>query len=129
MIVEGTAGNTGIGLARAGAVFGYDCVIVIPDTQSPEKKAALRQAGAHLIEVPVAPYKEAGNFVKVARRLAATLRDGHGFRAFCADQFDNLDNRRAHVEGTGPEIWRQTNGELDAPVKIAAEHFFQIERR
>ena len=65
-VVEGTAGNTGIGLARAGAVFGYDCVIVIPGTQSPEKKAALRQAGAHLIEVPAAPYKDDNNFVKVS---------------------------------------------------------------
>lgn len=112
-IVEGTAGNTGIGLTLVANALGFKSVIVIPDTQSQEKKDALRLYGAELIEVPAKPYKNPNNYIKVsgrlAEKLAAELPDG----AVWANQFDNLSNKRAHVETTGPEIWQQTNGRID----------------
>ncbi len=107
-VVEGTAGNTGIGLATYGAARGYRTVIVIPETQSPEKLALLRALGAEVRPVPEAPYREPGNYNRIAARLAAE----HGW--FWADQFDNLANRRAHYETTGPEIWEQTGGRVSA---------------
>ncbi|WP_257460349.1 cysteine synthase A [Archangium lipolyticum] len=112
-IVEGTAGNTGIGLALVGNALGYRTVIVIPDTNSQEKKDTLRLMGAELIEVPAVPYKDPNNYVKVSGRLAEALnaREPHG--AIWANQFDNVANRRAHIETTGPEIWRQTEGRVD----------------
>jgi cysteine synthase A len=112
-VVEGTAGNTGIGLAVVANVLGFRTVIVIPDTQSQEKKDALRLLGAELIEVPAVPYKDPNNYVKLSGRLAEQLArtDPHG--AVWANQFDNLANRQAHIEGTGPEIWRDTGGKLD----------------
>jgi cysteine synthase A len=112
-LVEGTAGNTGIGLALVGNALGYRTVIVIPDTQSQEKKDMLRLLGAELIEVPAVPYKDPNNYVKVSGRLAQALdaREPHG--ALWANQFDNLANRQAHLETTGPEIWRQTGGRVD----------------
>jgi cysteine synthase A len=113
IIVEGTAGNTGIGLALVGNALGYRTVIVIPDTQSQEKKDMLRLVGAELLEVPAVPYKDPNNYVKVSGRLAEALdaRDPHG--AIWANQFDNVANRQAHLETTGPEIWRQTGGRVD----------------
>ncbi|HLM45259.1 MAG TPA: cysteine synthase A [Myxococcaceae bacterium] len=112
-IVEGTAGNTGIGLALVGNALGYRTVIVIPETQSQEKKDMLRLMGAELLEVPAVPYKEPNNYVKVSGRLAEALnaREPHG--AIWANQFDNVANRQAHRETTGPEIWRQTQGRVD----------------
>jgi len=112
-IVEGTAGNTGIGLALAASVFGYKCVICIASTQSQEKKDTLRKFGAHLIEVPAVPYRDQNNYVHVAKRVASALSD-MGHRAFYADQWDNLANRQAHIHGTAPEIWEQTGGKIDA---------------
>jgi cysteine synthase len=106
-IVEGTAGNTGIGLAVAAAAMGFKCVIVIPDTQAQEKKDAIRQLGATLVEVPAVPYKNPNNYVKYSGRLAAKLG------AVWANQFDNVANRQAHIETTGPEIWAQTDGKVD----------------
>ena len=115
IIVEGTAGNTGIGLALAGAVFGYDVVIVLADTQSEEKKQLLRWAGARVVEVPAVPFKNPGHFVHVAARIAGLLRErSSNSHVFLANQWDNLGNRRAHLLGTGPEIWQQTGGEIDA---------------
>ncbi|KFA94808.1 cysteine synthase A [Archangium violaceum] len=113
VIVEGTAGNTGIGLALVGNALGYRTVIVIPDTQSQEKKDMLRLVGAELLEVPAVPYKDPNNYVKVSGRLAEALdaREPHG--AIWANQFDNVANRQAHLDTTGPEIWRQTGGRLD----------------
>jgi len=113
-IVEGTAGNTGIGLALLGAAMGFRTVIVIPETQSEEKKAMLRIAGADLVEVPAVPYRDPNNYVRYSGRLAAALdaRDPGG--AIWANQFDNVANRRAHVETTAPEIWEQTGGAVDA---------------
>ncbi|MFL5358098.1 cysteine synthase A [Archangium sp.] len=113
VIVEGTAGNTGIGLALVGNALGYRTVIVIPETQSQEKKDTLRLMGAELLEVPAVPYKEPNNYVKVSGRLAEALnaREPHG--AIWANQFDNVANRRAHLETTGPEIWEQTQGRVD----------------
>jgi len=108
VIVEGTAGNTGIGLALVAAARGYSTVIVIPKTQSEEKKEMLRIAGAKLVEVPAAPYRNPNNYVKVSGRIAENLG------AFWAQQFDNTANRRAHIETTGPEIWAQTDGRVDA---------------
>jgi cysteine synthase len=112
-IVEGTAGNTGIGLSLVGNAMGFKSVIVIPDTQSQEKKDALALMGAELIQVPAKPYKNPNNYVKLsgrlARKLAAELPGG----AIWANQFDNVANRRAHLEGTGPEIWDQTDGKVD----------------
>ena len=113
VIVEGTAGNTGIGLAMVGAALGYRTVIVIPDTQSQEKKDMLRLAGASLIEVPACPYANPNNFVKVSGRLAEVLAKAEPNGAVWANQFDNLANRQGHFETTGPEIWEQTNGKVD----------------
>ncbi len=114
MIVEGTAGNTGIGLTLVAQALGYRSVIVIPDTQSDEKKLALRLGGARLIEVPAVPYRNPNNYVKVSGRLAAQLAREHPGGAVWANQFDNVANRRAHFESTGPEIWEQTGGKVDA---------------
>jgi cysteine synthase A len=112
-IVEGTAGNTGIGLALVGNAMGFRSVIVIPETQSQEKKDTLRLCGAELIEVPAVPYSNPNNYVKVSGRLAAQLAKTEKNGAIWANQFDNLANRRAHFEGTGPEIWQQTDGKVD----------------
>ncbi|MBV9420206.1 MAG: cysteine synthase A, partial [Alphaproteobacteria bacterium] len=113
VIVEGTAGNTGIGLAVVGNAMGFRTVIVIPDTQSQEKKDALRLLGAELIEVPAVPYKDPNNYVKVSGRIAEELARSEPNGAIWANQFDNVANREAHIEGTGPEIWHQTNGRID----------------
>lgn len=114
LIVEGTAGNTGIGLALVANARGYRTLIVIPNSQSQEKKDMLRLCGAELIEVPPAPYKEPGNYVRVSERVAvergATEKNG----VLWANQWDNLANRDAHLNGTGPEIWAQTDGRVDA---------------
>lgn len=112
-IVEGTAGNTGIGLALVGASMGFKTVIVIPETQSEEKKDMLRLAGAQLVQVPAAPYRNPNNFVHYSRRLAEELAQSEPNGAIWANQFDNVANRQAHVETTGPEIWEQTNGKVD----------------
>ncbi|NOD75219.1 MULTISPECIES: cysteine synthase A [unclassified Ruegeria] len=112
-IVEGTAGNTGIGLALVGASMGFKTVIVIPETQSEEKKDMLRLAGAQLVQVPAAPYRNPNNFVHYSRRLAEQLAKTEPNGAIWANQFDNVANRRAHVETTGPEIWEQTDGKVD----------------
>ncbi|WP_435167169.1 cysteine synthase A [Falsirhodobacter sp. 1013] len=112
-IVEGTAGNTGIGLALVGASMGFRTVIVIPETQSQEKKDMLRLAGAELVQVPAAPYKNPNNYVRYSQRLAEELARTEPNGAIWANQFDNLANRQAHIEGTGPEIWEQTNGKVD----------------
>jgi cysteine synthase len=114
VIVEGTAGNTGIGLALVANAQGYRTVIVIPETQSQEKKDALRHFGADLREVPAVPYANANNYVKVSGRLAAAIAAREPAGAIWANQFDNIANRRAHYETTGPEIWDQTGGNLDA---------------
>lgn len=111
-IVEGTAGNTGIGLALVGNSMGYRSVIVIPETQSQEKKDMLRLAGAELVEVPAAPYRDPNNYVRYSGRLAEALAERTG-NAIWANQFDNIANRQAHIETTGPEIWEQTGGKLD----------------
>lgn len=118
-IVEGTAGNTGIGLALVAAVRGYRTVIVIPETQSAEKKETLRLAGARLVEVPAVPFANPNNYVHAARRLAERLAETEAAGAFFADQFDNVANRRAHIEGTGPEILAQTEGAVDGFVCAA----------
>lgn len=112
-IVEGTAGNTGIGLALVGAAMGFKTVIVIPETQSQEKKDAIRLLGAHLIEVPAVPYKNPNNYVKYSQRLAEALSMSEENGAIWANQFDNVANRQAHIDGTGPEIWAQTDGKVD----------------
>ena len=112
-IVEGTAGNTGIGLALVGASKGFRTVIVIPETQSQEKKDMLRLAGAELVEVPAAPYKNPNNYVRYSGRLAQELAKTEPNGAIWANQFDNTANRQAHIETTGPEIWAQTDGKLD----------------
>ena len=114
VIVEGTAGNTGIGLALVGNVRGYRTVIVIPDTQSQEKKDMLRLCGADLREVPAVPYKDPNNYVHVSERLARELAETEPNGVIWANQFDNVANRRYHYETTGPEIWRQTDGRVDA---------------
>ena len=111
-IVEGTAGNTGIGLAMVGRALGYKSVIVIPNTQSQEKKDTLRQMGAELIEVPAVPYKDPNNYVKYSGRLAEDLNAKEPNGAIWANQFDNVANRQVHVETTGPEIWKQTEGKV-----------------
>ncbi|MHC5654150.1 cysteine synthase A [Stappia sp.] len=113
VIVEGTAGNTGIGLALVGNALGYRSVIVIPETQSQEKKDMLRLAGAELVEVPAAPYKNPNNYVKLSGRLAAELARSEPHGAIWANQFDNVANRQAHIETTGPEIFEQTDGKVD----------------
>lgn len=107
-VVEGTAGNTGIGLAHICNARGYKCLIVIPDTQSQEKIDALRTLGAEVRTVPAVPYKDPNNYVKLSGRLAAEMEN-----AIWANQFDNLANRQAHYETTGPEIWAQTDGKVD----------------
>jgi len=112
-IVEGTAGNTGIGLALVGASLGFRTVIVIPETQSQEKKDMLRLAGADLVQVPAAPYSNPNNFVRYSERLAKKLAKTEPHGAIWANQFDNVANRQAHVETTGPEIWEQTDGKVD----------------
>ena len=114
VIVEGTAGNTGIGLTLVGNARGYRTVIVIPDTQSQEKKDTLRLGGATLYEVPAVPYKNPNNYVHVAQRLAEALDKSEPNGAIWAQQFDNVANRQGHYDTTGPEIWRQTNGKVDA---------------
>ncbi|MCF3974918.1 cysteine synthase A [Paracoccus salsus] len=112
-IVEGTAGNTGIGLALVGASMGFRSVIVIPETQSQEKKDMLRLAGAVLVEVPAAPYRNPNNYVRYSGRLAEALARTEPNGAIWANQFDNTANRQAHLETTGPEIWDQTGGKVD----------------
>ena len=112
-IVEGTAGNTGIGLALVGASMGFKTVIVIPETQSQEKKDMLRLAGAHLVEVPAAPYRNPNNFVRYSGRLAEKLSQSEPNGAIWANQFDNTANRQSHIETTAPEIWAQTGGKID----------------
>ena len=112
-IVEGTAGNTGIGLALVANALGYKTVIVIPNTQSQEKKDMLRLQGAELIEVPAVPYKNPNNYVKLSGRLAERLARDLPDGAIWANQFDNIANREGHRLTTGPEIWAQTNGEVD----------------
>ncbi len=113
VIVEGTAGNTGIGLALVGNAMGFRSVIVIPETQSQEKKDALRIAGAELVEVPAVPYSNPNNYVKISGRLAAELAKREPNGAIWANQFDNVANRDGHIETTGPEIWEQTDGKVD----------------
>lgn len=113
VIVEGTAGNTGIGLALIGGAMGFRTVIVIPETQSEEKKSMLRLAGAALVEVPAVPYRNPDNYVKYSGRLAAKLAESEPAGAIWANQFDNVANRQAHVDTTGPEIWEQTDGGVD----------------
>ena len=113
MIVEGTAGNTGIGLSLVGNALGYKTTIVIPDTQSQEKKDAIMFSGAKLIQVPAAPYKDPKNYIKYSGDLAESLKKELKNGAYWANQFDNTANRQAHIETTGPEIWTQTNGTID----------------
>ncbi|MCV2880955.1 cysteine synthase A [Actibacterium sp. XHP0104] len=112
-IVEGTAGNTGIGLALVGASMGFRTVIVIPETQSQEKKDMIRLAGAELVQVPANPYRNPNNYVRYSGRLAEELAKTEPNGAIWANQFDNVANRQAHVETTGPEIWEQTGGKVD----------------
>ncbi len=113
VIVEGTAGNTGIGLTLVGNALGYRSVIVIPDTQSQEKKDMLRLCGAELTEVPAVPYRDPNNYIKYSGRLAKKIAAKEPNGAIWANQFDNVANRQAHFETTGPEIWEQTGGKLD----------------
>ncbi|MDB5569232.1 MAG: cysteine synthase [Hyphomicrobiales bacterium] len=113
VIVEGTAGNTGIGLALVANALGFRTVIVIPETQSQEKKDMLRLQGAELIEVPAVPYSNPNNYVKVSGRIAERLAKECPEGAIWANQFDNVANRQGHVETTGPEIWDQTDGKVD----------------
>src|SRR6195256_605328 len=113
VVVEGTAGNTGIGLALVGNALGFRSVIVIPDTQSQEKKDMLRLCGAELVEVPAVPYSNPNNYVKVSGRLAEQLARTETNGAIWANQFDNVANRQGHIETTGPEIWSQTDGKVD----------------
>jgi cysteine synthase A len=113
VIVEGTAGNTGIGLTVVAKALGYRTVIVIPDTQSQEKKDALRVLGAELIEVPAVPYKNPNNYVKVSGRLAEQLAKSEPNGAIWANQFDNVANRDGHIRTTAREIWEQTGGKVD----------------
>ncbi len=113
VLVEGTSGNTGIGIALVGNALGYRSVIIIPETQSQEKKDMLRLAGATLVEVPAAPYANPNNYVKVSGRLAEELARTEPNGAIWANQFDNTANRQGHFETTGPEIWEQTAGKVD----------------
>ncbi len=114
IVVEGTAGNTGIGLAHVCDARGYRCIIVMPDNQSPEKYQLLEMLGAEVYKVPTVPYSNPNQYQKVAQRVAASLRN-----AIWSNQFDNTANRRAHLETTGPEIWTQTGGRIDAFVSAA----------
>ncbi|MDB5486066.1 MAG: Pyridoxal-5-phosphate-dependent protein beta subunit [Tardiphaga sp.] len=113
VVVEGTAGNTGIGLALVANALGFRTVIVIPETQSQEKKDTLRLCGAELIEVPAVPYANPNNYVKLSGRLAEQLAKTEPNGAIWANQFDNVANRQAHIETTAPEIWEQTGGHID----------------
>jgi cysteine synthase len=113
LVVEATAGNTGIGLALVASARGYRSLIVIPDTQSQEKKDMLRLCGAELVEVPAVPYANPNNYQHVGRRLADELRKRERNGVLFADQWNNLDNRKAHYVSTGPEIWAQTGGKVD----------------
>ena len=113
IIVDGTAGNTGIGLTIVGNALGMKTVIVIPETQAQEKKDTLRALGASLIEVPAVPYKNPNNYVKVGGRVAERLAREHKAGAIFANQFDNVANRDIHIRTTGPEIWEQTGGRVD----------------
>lgn len=113
VIVEGTAGNTGIGLALVGASMGFRTVIVIPETQTQEKKDMIRMAGAELVQVPAKPYRNPNNFVRYSERLARELAKSEPNGAIWANQFDNTANRQAHIDTTGPEIWEQTGGKVD----------------
>src|SRR6266853_1767054 len=113
LVVEGTAGNTGIGLALVANARGYRTLIVIPDTQSQEKKDMLRLCGAELVEVPAVPYSDPNNYQHIGRRLADQLRKTEPNGVLFADQWNNLDNRLAHYVSTGPEIWRDTGGRID----------------
>ena len=113
LVVESTAGNTGIGLAVVASARGYRTIIVIPETQSQEKKDMLRLCGAELVEVPALPYANPNNYQHIGRRLADQLRKNEPNGVLFADQWNNLDNAKAHYESTGPEIWEQTNGKID----------------
>src|SRR5271155_4856585 len=113
LVVESTAGNTGIGLAVVASARGYRTLIVIPETQSQEKKDMLRLCGAELVEVPAVPYSNPNNYVKVSGRLAAQLGKSEPYGAIWANQFDNVANRDGHIRTTGPEIWEQTDGKID----------------
>src|SRR5947207_4271961 len=113
LVVEATAGNTGIGLALVANARGYRTLIVIPDTQSQEKKDVLRLFGAELVEVPAVPYANPNNYQHIGRRLANELRKSEPNGVLYADQWNNLDNRKAHHVSTGPEIWQQTDGKVD----------------
>jgi cysteine synthase len=113
IIVEGTAGNTGIGLALVGNAMGFRSVIVIPDTQSQEKKDMLRLCGAELVEVPAVPYANPNNYVKISGRIAEQLAKTEKNGAIWANQFDNVANRQGHIDTTGPEVWEQTGGKVD----------------
>src|SRR3569623_392744 len=113
LVVASPAGNTGIGLAVVASARGYRTLILIPDTQSQEKKDMLRLCGAELIEVPALPYSNPNNYQHVGRRLADQLRQSEPNGVLFADQWNNLDNAKAHYESTGPEIWRQTEGKVD----------------
>jgi len=113
LIVEGTAGNTGIGLALVANAKGYKTVIVMPETQTDEKKALLRYCGADLRLVPAKPYKDPDNYIKYSGRLAEELGKTHPEGVIWANQFDNVANRQGHIDGTGPEIWNQTDGKID----------------
>jgi len=114
VIVEGTAGNTGIGLCTVGNALGYRCVIVMPETQSQEKKDALKSLGAELHLTPAAPYKDPRNYIRTSERMAEEIAKKEPNGAIWANQFDNVANRQAHIDGTGPEIWAQTDGKVDA---------------
>jgi cysteine synthase A len=113
LIVEGTAGNTGIGLALVGNSRGYRTLILMPNTQSQEKQDALKLCGAELRTVPAVPYRDPNNYVHIAERTAEELRPDEPHGVLYANQWDNLANREAHIDGTGPEIWEQTNGQVD----------------
>ena len=112
-IVEGTAGNTGIGLTLVASFYGFKSVIVIPETQTEEKKEALKMLGAKLVEVPAKPYSDPNNYIRYSERLASELSKVSTKGAFWANQFDNLNNRQAHIENTSQEIWDQTDGKID----------------
>ena len=113
IVVEGTAGNTGIGLAMVCSALGYRCKIIMPRTQSQEKKDAIKLLGAELIEVDAKPYSDPGNYIHVSERLAKELNESSPNAAIWANQFDNTANRDAHINTTGPEIWEQTEGKVD----------------
>ena len=121
-VVEGTAGNTGIGLGLLGNSLGYKTIIVMNDNQTQEKKDLLRNLGAELKLVPAKPYKDDNNFVKVAARLADELRPSNNNGVIWANQFDNIANAKGHYEGTGKEIWNQTEGKVDGFVCLSLIH-------